>query len=228
MTAAKTGDWFAHHPQRAASNNSAVIVRREATRAQFDALFEAQKQFGEPGFYFVEDTEYGANPCVEIGLNPRLVATPEVIARLRELGETRPIAEGEVLSGVQFCNLTTISAAASETPEHFWQLCARAALIGTLQAGYTQFGYLSPVSRLITEREALLGVSICGILDRPEVLLDPVVLRTGAEVVRAVNAIVAAALGIQPAARTTCVKPEGTAGPCVCLNIFISHGRTPL
>ena len=211
MTAAKTGDWFAHHPQRAASNNSAVIVRREATRAQFDALFEAQKQFGEPGFYFVEDTEYGANPCVEIGLNPRLVATPEVIARLRELGETRPIAEGEVLSGVQFCNLTTISAAASETPEHFWQLCARAALIGTLQAGYTQFGYLSPVSRLITEREALLGVSICGILDRPEVLLDPVVLRTGAEVVRAVNAIVAAALGIQPAARTTCVKPEGTA-----------------
>ncbi|MBL9206477.1 MAG: recombinase [Opitutaceae bacterium] len=211
MTAAKTGNWFERDPQRAASNNSAVIVRREATRAQFDALFEAQKQFGEPGFYFVEDAEYGANPCVEIGLNPRLVATPEIIARLRELGHTAPIQEGEILSGVQFCNLTTISAAASETAERFWQLCARAALIGTLQAGYTEFGYLNPVSRLITEREALLGVSICGILDRPDVLLDPHVLRTGAEVVRATNALVAAALGIRPAARTTCVKPEGTA-----------------
>ena len=64
---------------------------------------------------------------------------------------------------------------------------------------------------MITEREALLGVSICGVLDRPDVLLDPQVLRTGAAVVKAVNAVVARALGINPAARTTCVKPEGTA-----------------
>lgn len=211
MAAAKTGNWFAEHPQRAASNNSAVIVRRTATRAQFDALFDAQKQFGEPGFYFSEDTEYGANPCVEIGLHPRLVADVPSIARLRELGYTAPLQPGDVLSGVQFCNLTTISAAAVESPADFIRLCAQAALIGTLQAGYTEFGYLSPVSRLITEREALLGVSICGILDRPSVLLDPAVLRAGAATVRAVNAVVARALRIAPAARTTCVKPEGTA-----------------
>jgi len=211
MISAKTGNWFEEHPQRSASNNSAVIVRRTATREQFDRLFEAQKQFGEPGFYFVEDADYGANPCVEIGLNPRLEVTPEVAARLRQLGYKDTLREGEVLSGVQFCNLTTLSAAAAETPARFYELCAQAALIGTLQAGYTDFTYLSPVSRVITEREALLGVSICGILDRPDVLLDPEVLRTGAEVVKAVNAVVARALGIQPAARTTCVKPEGTA-----------------
>jgi ribonucleoside-triphosphate reductase (thioredoxin) len=211
MANAKTGNWFETHPQRSASNNSAVIVRRTATREQFDRLFAAQKQFGEPGFYFVEDADYGANPCVEIGLNPRLTVTPEVAARLRRLGYRDVLREGEVLSGVQFCNLTTLSAAAAETPAHFYELCAQAALIGTLQAGYTDFNYLSPVSRLITEREALLGVSICGILDRPETLLDPEVLRTGAEVVKAVNAVVARAIGIQPAARTTCVKPEGTA-----------------
>jgi ribonucleoside-diphosphate reductase alpha chain len=64
---------------------------------------------------------------------------------------------------------------------------------------------------LVTEREALLGVSICGILDRPDVLLNPDVLRKGAEVVKTVNLIVAKAIGIRPAARTTCVKPEGTA-----------------
>jgi len=211
MTAAKTGNWLQDQPQRTASNNSAVIVRATATREQFDRLFEAQKQFGEPGFYFVKDPEYGANPCVEIGLHPRLKLDPASIARLRELGYQGELREGDVLTGVQFCNLTTISAAAAETPERFYQLCVHAAVIGTLQAGYTDFGYLSPVSRVITEREALLGVSICGVLDRPDVLLDSQVLRTGAAVVKAVNAVVARALGINPAARTTCVKPEGTA-----------------
>jgi ribonucleoside-triphosphate reductase (thioredoxin) len=211
MIAAKTGNWFQDNPQRTASNNSAVIVRARATRAEFNKLFEAQKQFGEPGFYFVEDPEYGANPCVEIGLHPRLKLDAAAITRLRELGHTGELREGDTLSGVQFCNLTTVSAASSETPARFYELCAHAAIIGTLQAGYTNFNYLSPVSRLITEREALLGVSICGVLDRPDVLLDPEVLRTGATVVKVINAVVARALGINPAARTTCVKPEGTA-----------------
>ena len=133
------------------------------------------------------------------------------ITRLRELGHAGELREGAVLTGVQFCNLTTVSAAAADTPARFYELCARAALIGTLQAGYTDLGYLSPVSRVITEREALLGVSICGVLDRPDVLMDPSVLRTGAAVVKAANAVVARAIGINPAARTTCVKPEGTA-----------------
>ena len=211
MCQAKTGNWFETQSQRTASNNSAVIVRSQATREQFDHLFEAQKQYGEPGFYFVEDAEYGANPCVEIGLNPKLKLTRETIAELRKMGHNGGLCEGETLSGVQFCNLTTLSAAAAESPARFYELCAQAALIGTLQAGYTDFQYLSPVSRLITSREALLGVSICGILDRPDVLLDSEVLRTGAEVVKAVNLVVARAIGINPAARTTCVKPEGTA-----------------
>ncbi len=211
MIAAKTGNWFNEHPQRTASNNSAVIVRGRATRAQFEALFEAQKQFGEPGFYFVEDTEYGANPCVEIGLHPRLRVDAAARERLQELGYEADVELGDELTGVQFCNLTTISAAAVEAPVDFYRLCVQAAVIGTLQAGYTEFPYLSPVSRVITEREALLGVSICGILDRPDVLLDAAVLRAGAAVVKSVNAVVARAIGIRPAARTTCVKPEGTA-----------------
>jgi len=211
MAEAKTGDWFATNPQRSASNNSAVLPRASVTRAQFDKLFAAQREFGEPGFYFVEDTEHGANPCVEIGLHPRLVLDTEAITRLRELGHEGPLAEGQTLTGVQFCNLTTISAATAESAEAFHLACTQAAVIGTLQAGYTNFGYLTPVSRLITEREALLGVSICGILDRPDLLLDAAVLTAGAARVKAVNAVIARALGIRPAARTTCVKPEGTA-----------------
>jgi len=139
MAMSKTGNWFDVNPQRAASNNSAVIVRGQSSRADFDHLFEAQKQFGEPGFYFVENAEYGSNPCVEIGLNPTLKLTTETIARLKELGYQGELIEGQTLSGAQFCNLTTLSAAAAETPEKFYQLCAKAALIGTLQAGYTDF-----------------------------------------------------------------------------------------
>jgi ribonucleoside-triphosphate reductase (thioredoxin) len=211
MARAKTGDWFSYHPQRAASNNSAVIVRREATRAQFTRLFELQKQCGEPGFYFVEDRDHGANPCVEIGLHPRLHVDAPTLDRLRQLDPATPAKIGQTLSGVQFCNLSTISAAAATDEITFQRQCAWAALIGTLQAGYTHFRYLSPVSRVVTEREALLGVSICGFLDRPELLLDREVLRRGAATVQAINAVVARALDIPPAARTTCVKPEGTA-----------------
>lgn len=211
MAAAKTGNWLAENPQRVASNNSAVVVRATATREQFQKLFEQQKQFGEPGFYFVEDEDYGANPCVEIGLHPRVKLDKTAIVRLRELGHTGPLVEGDVLTGVQFCNLATVSAAAAENRAEFHRLCALASLIGTLQAGYTEFKYLSPVSQLITEREALLGISLCGILDRPELLLDAAELRAGADVVKGINALIARALGINPAARTTCVKPEGTA-----------------
>ena len=47
-----------------------------------------------------------------------------------------------------------------------------AALLGTLQAAYTDIRYLGPVTRVINDREALLGVSICGVLERPAVFLD--------------------------------------------------------
>lgn len=64
MMNAKTGNWFAENPQRARSNNSAVIVRSEAKREDFSAIMESLKHYGEPGFIFVEDTEFTYNPCV--------------------------------------------------------------------------------------------------------------------------------------------------------------------
>ncbi len=211
MANAKTGNWFETNPQRAFSNNSALLERKTATREVFDHLFERQKEFGEPGFYFSADKDYGANPCVEIGLHPRLVVTGEDIARLRQLGYTEPLHAGETLTGWQMCNLSTINGSIPKNREEFLQLCKYAALLGTLQAAYTDIPYLGPVTRWINQREALLGVSICGILDNPELLLDAATLEAGAEMVRGANALFADLLGIRRAARTTCVKPEGTA-----------------
>ncbi len=211
MANAKTGNWFEAHPHRAYSNNSALIVRDEAERATFDDLFRRIRESGEPGFYFSEDREYGANPCVEIGLCPRAVLDDEAIARLRALGHTGPLEPGQAVSGWQMCNLTTINGAAATSHEDFLRACREAAFIGTLQAAYTKMDYLGPITRFLNEREALLGVSLCGVLDQPKLLLDPEVLESGARVVKATNALFADFLGIRRAARTTCVKPEGTA-----------------
>lgn len=211
MSNAKTGDWFASNPQRAYSNNSALIVRDETSREVFNALFHRIRESGEPGFYFAENREYGANPCVEIGLCPSATLTAEDFQRLREIGFRGKLEPGQKVSGWQMCNLTTINGAAAGNREDFLQACRAASFLGTLQAAYTRMEYLGPVTRFLNEREALLGVSLCGILDRPGLLLDPETLQAGARMVKATNALFAAFLGIRPAARTTCVKPEGTA-----------------
>ncbi len=213
MMTAKTGEWFKENPQRSASNNSAVILRNSAPEEEFRALFESQKEFGEPGFYFVDDPEYGCNPCCEIGLHPvvRGPVSEEDRVWLRKLGYEGEL-DGEVrLSGWQMCNLTTINAAAAKTPEDFYTACFAAAAVGTLQAAYTDIPYLGPVTRYLNEREALLGVSICGILDNPAIFLDADILERGAAICKATNAVLAEAANIRRAARVTCVKPEGTA-----------------
>lgn len=216
MMQAKTGDWFKTHPHRSASNNSAVLLRDRTTREEFLRLFECQKQFGEPGFFFADHEDYGANPCVEIGLHPVFqVISRDDIAQLTRCGITtddtgQPLRIGSRLHGFQMCNLSTINGAKVRTAEDFFRAARHAAVIGTLQAGYTDVPYLGPVTRLINEREALLGVSICGIMDNPKVLLDPATLQRGAAIVGETNTEIAARLGIRAAARTTCVKPEGT------------------
>lgn len=64
MMKAKTGNWFIENPQRGRSNNSAVIVRGAASREQFAELMKSVREFGEPGFVFVESTEHTYNPCL--------------------------------------------------------------------------------------------------------------------------------------------------------------------
>jgi ribonucleoside-diphosphate reductase alpha chain len=214
MMGAKTGNWFDKHPQRSASNNSAVLPRAADDDTLFRRLFSAQKEFGEPGFYFADHPDYGCNPCCEIGLHPVVGGEldDEVeVGRLRALGYTGPVTPGTRLSGWQMCNLSTINGAALRDPEDFFAACIDAAVIGTLQAAYTDIPYLGPVSRYLNERDALLGVSICGFMDNPEILFNQAVLERGARLTRAVNQIVAECIGIRPAARVTCVKPEGTA-----------------
>jgi ribonucleoside-diphosphate reductase alpha chain len=189
MMTAKTGNWFIDNPQRGRSNNSAVIVRDKTSPDQFNKIMESVKQFGEPGFVFVESTEHTTNPCVEIGMFPQI--------------------DGQ--SGWQGCNLTEINGGMCNTKEDFFKACRAASILGTLQAGYTDFKFLSDTSKAIFDREALLGVSITGWMNNPGILFNDKILEEGAKIVRETNREVAAIIGINPAARTTCVKPSGNA-----------------
>ena len=189
MINAKTGNWFMDNPQRGRSNNSAVIVRDEITKEEFKNIMGSIKEFGEPGFYFVDNKDFTTNPCVEIGMYPQIK------------GKT----------GWQGCNLTEINGGKCTTKEEFFKACRAGAIMGTLQAGYTSFKYLDETTQAIFEREALLGVSVTGWMNNPEVLLDADIQRQGAEIVKSVNKEVAKLLGINAAARTTCVKPSGNA-----------------
>lgn len=112
-------------------------------------------------------------------------------------------------SGFQFCNLTTTNGGACTIPEILFKAVRAAAILGTLQAGYTDFKYLSDATRRITEREALIGVSITGWMNNPHVLFDKANMTHAAEIVKEVNKEVAELIGINQAARTTCAKPEG-------------------
>jgi len=107
--------------------------------------------------------------------------------------------------------MSEINGAACSTREELMEAAIAGAILGTLQAGYTNFTYLTDASREITEREALIGVSITGWMTNFEVLFDEDNMRDAAHLVRDINKKVAALINIRQAARTTTTKPSGNA-----------------
>lgn len=189
MLTAKTGNWFATAPHRARSNNSVALLRGAVSPELFHAIMQSTKEFGEPGFIWLDDLDIGFNPCCEIAMYPKT-------------------EDGR--SGFQGCNLTEINGKWCTSKENFMKACEASAIIGTLQAGYTDFNYLGSASKEIFERESLLGCSVTGWMDNPEVLLDLEIQKEGAKYIIEVNEKVAAMINIKPAARVTCAKPSGS------------------
>lgn len=190
MLQAKTGNWFKDNKQRARSNNSVVLLRDQITMEEFTNIMSHVKEYGEPGFVFVSSLEHCFNPCVEIGMYPKT-----------ESG----------ISGWQGCNLVEGNGSLCKTKDDFYELCRNASILATLQAAYTDFKFVAPATKEIFEREALLGVSLTGWMNSPDILFDENVLKKGADIVKNTNKEIAKILGIRPAARTTCVKPAGNA-----------------
>lgn len=182
-------NWWHINPQRARSNNSVILLRNEVSREEFIEIVKRTRQFGEPGFVWANDPRSLFNPCYEVSFIP---------------------VTDEEIPGVQMCNLTTQNGSKIKTLQDFRETTEASAIIGTLQAGYTDFKYLSNTAKKLTEAEALLGCSITGIMDNPEVLLNPENQRECSKIAKDTNELWAKKIGINPAARITLVKPEGT------------------
>jgi len=180
MISCKIGNWWELNPQRGRSNNSACLMRHKITKDFFMELWKRVELSGsgEPGIYLTNDKDWGTNPCCEIALRP-----------------------------FQFCNLTEVNVSNIESQEDLNRRVKAAALIGTLQAGYTEFHYLREIWQQTTEKDALIGVSMTGIASGIVLGYD---MRKAADVVKRENSRIAKLIGINKASRCTTVKPAGT------------------
>lgn len=190
MLTCKTGGWFSEFPELARANNSAIILP-STPKEVYENIFSSIKQFGEPGIIFSFHPDIVYNPCVEVSGYPQIEIN------------------GEIQYGWFFCNLTEINGSKIKTKEEFFDACRGASVLGTIQASYTSFKVLTKASRLITERDALIGVGITGMCENPEILFNPEIQDEGARLVQKTNVKMSRIIGINPAARCTVVKPSG-------------------
>ena len=180
MIAAKAGNWWEKNPQRGRANNSIALMRHMITKEFFLDLWSRVKASG--------------------------AGEPGFYFTFDKDWGTNPCCE-IALRPFQFCNLTEVNVSDVDTQEEYEARVRAATFIGTLQASYTDFHYLRPVWQRNTEKDALIGVSMTGIASGNVLKLD---MKAAAKLVKQENARVAALLGINPAARCTCVKPAGT------------------
>jgi len=180
MIACKSGNWWETNPQRGRANNSAVLIRHKITKEFFMDLWKRIELSGS--------------------------GEPGIYLNNDKDWGTNPCCE-IALRPYQFCNLCEVNVSDVVDQDDLNTRVKAAAFIGTLQAGYTDFHYLREVWRETTEKDALIGVSMTGIASKKVLELD---MKKAAEMVKRENTRVAKLIGINKAARTTCVKPAGT------------------
>ncbi len=180
MLYCKSGDWWELNPQRGRANNSVVLERGAVTKDVWDNIWSVVQNSGSGEPGFVWLED------TDSGVNP-----------CAEIG----------LRSNQFCNLTEVNSSDVYTQEELNARVRAGAFIGTLQAGYTDFHYLRDVWKHNSEDESLIGVGITGIASGGILNLN---ISEAALEVNKENERVAKIIGINAAARTTCIKPSGS------------------
>jgi len=213
MRGAKSGQWWSTTPEMALSNNSVCYTEKPDIgifMKEWHSLYESKS--GERGIFNREaaikqvakngrrdiNHDFGCNPCSEI-----------------------------LLRDGQFCNLTEVVVRAEDTQKDIMRKVRLATILGTFQSSLTNFKRLRPKWIHNTEEEALLGVSLTGIMDNsfmngsnkdrghygkrnlPDFLSD---LRKETVVT---NKHWAELLGISQSTATTAIKPSGTVSQLV-------------
>ena len=202
MANAKNGEWYITNGQRALANNSAVYSEKpdfDTYSSEMKRLYDSKS--GERGIF----SRIAAQKIA--ARNERRDATPKF--------GTNPCSE-IILRPYQFCNLSEVIVRADDTLQTLKEKVRVATILGTLQATLTDFRYLRNIWKKNTEEEALLGVSMTGIMDckltngsTGEAALGKL-LSTLRGVAVETNKHWAEALGINQSVAITCVKPSGT------------------
>ena len=206
MAKAKSGEWWRTEGQRALANNSVAYTEKPDFQSflnEMQTMYESKA--GERGIFSRiaaqkiaarngrrdPDQEFGTNPCSEI-----------------------------ILRSNQTCNLSEIVIRENDTLDTLKEKCRLAAIIGTLQSTLTDFRYVRKIWQRNTEEEALLGLSMTGIMDHKILgddqspLLEPW-LNEIKEVAIATNKDWARRIGVNQSTAITCVKPSGTVSQLV-------------
>jgi len=180
MITCKYGEWWETNEQRGRCNNSAVLERDKITQSDFNSLWERIEASG----------------CGEPGVywtnNRDMMSNPCCEIALR---------------ANSFCNLCEVNVSDIVSQEDLCNRVGAAAFFGTLQAGFTDFHYLRPIWKQTTDKDALLGIGMTGI-GSGEILKYN--LEIAAVVAKETNSNISAIIGINEAARITCIKPSGT------------------
>ena len=204
---AKSGQWWVDNPQRGLANNSACYTEKpdfEAFLNEWQSLYESRS--GERGVFSRvasqrqaaknerrdATVDFGTNPCSEIILRP-----------------------------YQFCNLSEVVVRPADTLQTLKKKVRVAAILGTLQATLTDFRYLRKIWQDNTKEEALLGVSLTGIMDHPVMSgrtesenLKEWLTELKEEAIRT-NVKWSTMLKINASTAITAVKPSGTVSQLV-------------
>lgn len=210
MREAKVGAWWTENKQRALANNSVVYTEKPDSETFLDEFLSLIKsKSGERGIFNrvaarrqasrygkrPENLDYGCNPCSEI-----------------------------ILRDKQFCNLTEVVVRHIDTRDDIRRKIKLATVLGTIQACFTDFGFISDEWTTNCEEERLLGVSLTGIYDNSDICKSLTsgdkeslgrVLQEFRKVANDTNKEWAAKLSIPTSAAITCIKPSGTVSQLV-------------
>lgn len=217
MRHAKSGQWWHETPEMALANNSVVYTEKPDMgifMSEWTALYESKS--GERGIFNREaarkqveslgrrsaNHDFGCNPCSEI-----------------------------ILRDGQFCNLTEVVIRSTDTLDDIREKVRLATILGTFQASLTNIKGLRKKWVNNTTDEALLGVSLTGIMDhsfmngtvkryKTSGTMDigetlPEFLRDLRKISVKTNKEWSKKLGINQATATTAIKPSGTVSQLV-------------
>jgi len=205
MRHAKSGQWWSDTPEMALANNSVCYTEKPDMgifMSEWHSLYESKS--GERGIFNREaaikqvektgrrdsDHQFGCNPCSEI-----------------------------ILRDGQFCNLTEVVVREGDTGIELQEKMRLATILGTFQASLTNLRRLRAKWVHNTEEEALLGVSLTGIMDNQMMNSPTDALVELLESLKLIsvqtNKLWAKKLGIKQATATTAIKPSGTVSQLV-------------